>query len=164
MPSLVGSEMCIRDRRFAYYLIPFLFRRLRPLSISKDTRIAIVFSLFFAVVYQSWSYHICLFSSSPPLAHPPCAFHILPLCQFYSLLLCDKGTSMHLSPPPHYWYTSFFFLTGLGPLHEIVVSAFWRSPSDRANTFSILSVLVTPRIFTSALYPPNFSVDSSISS
>ena len=35
--------------------------------------------------------------------------------------------------------TSFFFLAGPGPLHEITVSAFSRSPLGRTNTFSVLS-------------------------
>ena len=52
---------------------------------------------------------------------------------------------MHLLPPPlDYWYTSFFFLTGPGPLHEIVVSTFSRSPLGRANTLSFLFLLLTP--------------------
>ena len=53
---------------------------------------------------------------------------------------------MHLPPPPvRYWYTSFFFLAGPGPRHEIAVSAFWRSPLGRANTFSFLFLILTPR-------------------
>ena len=91
---------------------------------------------------------------------------------------------MHLLPPPlDYWFTSFFFLAGPGPLHEIVVSAFSRSRLGRANTFQFLFLLLTPRkslkcfssfilffsaslslnsilYFTSVLYPANFSMDS----
>ena len=54
-----------------------------------------------------------------------------PQREFYSLLLCRKGTSVHLLVPhPDYWYTRtpFLFLVGTGLLHEIVVSAFSRSP------------------------------------
>ena len=52
---------------------------------------------------------------------------------------------MHLLPPPlDYWYTSFFFLADPGPLHEIAVRAFSRSPLGRADTFSILVLLLTP--------------------
>ena len=40
---------------------------------------------------------------------------------------------------------SFFFLAGPGPLHEIAVSAFSRSPLGRENTFSFLFLLLTPR-------------------
>ena len=73
-------------------------------------------------------------------------FHILALCEFYSILLCHKGTSVHLlSPPLNYWHTSFFFLAGPGPLHESAVSALSRGPFGRSNTFSFLSVLLGPR-------------------
>ena len=42
-------------------------------------------------------------------------------------MLCHKDTSVHPLPPPlNYWYTSFFFLAGPDPLHEIAVSAFSR--------------------------------------
>ena len=63
----------------------------------------------------------------------------LPLCDFYSLLLCHKATSVHLPPPPDNWYTYFFFLAGPRPQHEVAVSEFWRSPVGHTNTFSILS-------------------------
>ena len=44
------------------------------------------------------------------------------LAYFWYLLLCHTGTSVHLPlPPSGYWYTSFFFLAGLGPPHEIVI-------------------------------------------
>ena len=55
------------------------------------------------VVYQSSLCHIRPFSSSPRHPVPPCTFHILPHCEFYSRMLCLKGTSVHL-PPPDYWY------------------------------------------------------------
>ena len=48
--------------------------------------------------------------------------------------------------------TTIFFLAGPGNLHEIAVSAFSRSPSGRANTFSFL----TPRISVSAPHSPQF--------
>ena len=90
---------------------------------------------------------------------------------------------MRLPPPLDFWYTSFFFLAGPCPLHEIAVSAFSRSPLGRANTFSFLFLLLTPPkslkcsasftlflsanfslistlSFTSVLYPANFSMDS----
>ena len=55
---------------------------------------------------------------------------------------------MQLLPPSlDYWYpsTSFFFLAGPGPLHEIAVSAaFSRSPLGRANTFLFLLLLLAP--------------------
>ena len=65
---------------------------------------------------------------------------------FYFRLRCHKGSSLRLVPPPSdYWYTPFFFLASPGPLHENAVSAFSRSPLDRANTFSFLSVILAPR-------------------
>ena len=88
---------------------------------------------------------------------------------------------VHPRPPPlDYWYISFFFLVGPGPLHEIAVSAFSCSPLGRANTFSFHICLQPPYIstkcfssftvflsanfafssvlsFASVLYPPKFS-------
>ena len=114
---------------------------------------------------------------------PPCTFHILLICEFYSLLLCHTGTSVHLCPPPlSYWYASFLFLAGPGHLNEIAVSAFSRSPLGDANAFSFLALRLIPRISlerfsdftlflsaslsllsirpsTSALHLPNFSTD-----
>ena len=77
----------------------------------------------------------------------PFLFHILPICGFYALLLCHKGTSVcgsFLLLSTIYWYTSFFFLGGPGPLHEIAVSAFSRNPLGRAFTFSFQSFQLTP--------------------
>lgn len=54
---------------------------------------------------------------------------------------------------PDYWYTSFFFLVGPGLLHEIVVSAFSRSPLGRVSTLSFISLL-TSRISLNALPLP----------
>ena len=79
--------------------------------------------------------------------------------------------------------TVFFSLVGPGPLHEIAVSAFSRSPLGRANTFSFQYLPSTPRISPSdyplspyfvalaffvssvlsstyVLYPPKFSIGS----
>ena len=85
-------------------------------------RIAIVFSLLSSVlIFSLHRYNIRLFSSSPTHPVPRCTFHVLPQCELCSLLLCHKGTSVHLSPPPpppDYWHTPFFFLAGPGPLHE----------------------------------------------
>ena len=63
------------------------------------------------------------------------------------------GTYVHpCPPPPDYWCISFFFLVGPGPLHEIAVSAFSRSPLGRADTFLFQYLASTPRISPSA-YP-----------
>ena len=52
------------------------------------------------------------------------------------LLLRHQRTSVHLLPPPlDYWCTSFFFVAGPDPLHEIAISAFSCSPLARADTF-----------------------------
>ena len=89
-------------------------------------------------------------------------------------------------PPPSYWCIPFFFQVGPCPLHEIAVPAFSRSPLGCADTFSFQYLRSTPRIslkcfssfalflsaslslfsllsFTSVLYPPNFSMDSTSS-
>ena len=134
-------------------------------------------------MYQTLPCNIRLISSSP-LTHPvpPCIFHILLLCESYSLLLCHTGTYVHARPrPPD--YCCVFFLVGPGRLHEIAVSAFSRSQLGGANTFSFKYLPSTPRItlrdsprspyfsaltfpfssiiyFTSVLYPPNFFIDS----
>ena len=63
------------------------------------------------LVYQTSPCQIRQFSSSP-LTHPvlPSICGILPLCDFYSPLLCHKGTSVHLLPPPlNHWFTSSFW-------------------------------------------------------
>ena len=78
--------------------------------------IAIVFSLLSSVPNFSMPHSFIFLISNT--SRSPGMFHILPLCEFYSLLLCHKGTSLLLFPPPlDYWYTSFFFLAGPGPLH-----------------------------------------------
>ena len=96
-------------------------------------------------MYQTSPCHIRLLSSSL-LTHPipPCIFHILPLCEFCSTV-CHKGTSVLFPPPPDYWHTSFVCLAGPGPLHEIAVSAFSRSPLGREHTSSFLFLQLTPR-------------------
>ena len=58
---------------------------------------------------------------------------------------------MHPRPAtPDYWCVSLFFLVGPGPVHEIAVSAFSRSPLGRANTFSFQYLSSTPCISPSA--------------
>ena len=106
--------------------------------------VATVFSLLSSVPISSC--HICLFSSFPPLTQsvPPCTFDVLSLCEFYSIALPQGHICTSSSSPPHEWYTSVFFPAGPGPLHEIAVSAFSRSPLGRANTFSFLFLLLTP--------------------
>ena len=107
------------------YPISFLFRRLWP---PPTPRIAIVFSLLLPNSFTSRSSN-----SSFPLTHPvpPCVFHIILLCESFSLLWCHTGTYVHPRPPPDYCFVSFFFLVGPGPILEIPVSAFLRSPLGR---------------------------------
>ena len=113
-------------------LILLLFRRLWPPSTSKT---AIVFS------HQP---------SVPNFPMPHTSIFLTSYSNTSRMwvrtpLLCHKSTSLHLLLPPlDYWYTSFFFLAGPGPLHEIAVSAFSRSPLGRANNYSILLLLLTP--------------------
>ena len=71
-------------------------------------------------MYQTLPCHTRQMSSSPPLTHP--------------------------APPPDYWYISFFFVVGPGPLREIAVSDFSLSPLGRADTFSFQHLPPTPRI------------------
>ena len=78
-------------------------------------RIAIVFLLLSSVLHFSVSHSSIFFISNQHV--PPCRFQVLTQRECYSLLLCHKGTPIHLPPPPDYWYTSFF-LAGPAPLHE----------------------------------------------
>ena len=115
---------------------------------------------------------------------PPCIFHILPLCEFYYLLICHKGTSvlfLLLLPTPGIPRSSFWQVQV-----PYTKSQFQRSRSllGRANTISSLFLLLTPRkslsvpplspcflalvlslfliiYFTSVSYPSNVSMDSS---
>ena len=131
---------------------------------------------------------------SPPCSHatfvyfphlqqhpvPPCIFHILPLREFYSNCFATRAhlcIFLPLSTTGKY----LSFLAGPNPLHEIAVSALSRKPLGRANTFSFLVLLLTPRkyqsvpplspcflalafpllpSFPSVVYTPNFSMNS----
>ena len=110
---------------------------------------------------------VSIFSMSQPSTFAHLPLYHMPLLLVYfifshyassTLLLCHQGTSVHLLPPPlEYWYTSFSFLAGPGPIHEIAVSAFSRSPLGRAHTFSFLLLPVTPHKSLSAPPPlPRF--------
>ena len=83
--------------------------------LSPINRIAIVFSLLSSVSNFSMS-HSSIFLISN-ISRSPLYIHLLPLCEFYPILLCHKGTSVLFPPPPDYWHTSFFFLAGPDPLH-----------------------------------------------
>ena len=54
---------------------------------------------------------------------------------------------MHLLPPPPGYYTPLFFwqVQVIYQVHEVAVLAFSRSPLGRANTFSFIILLSTPR-------------------
>ena len=111
--------------------------------LSPINRIAIVFSLLSSVSNFSMS-HSSIFLISN-ISRSPLYIHLLPLCEFYPILLCHKGTSVLFPPPPDYWHTSFFFLVGLGPLHEIAVSAFSRSPFGKCKYVFIPISSLNPR-------------------
>ena len=164
--------------------MPFLFLAVCAHRLSP--RIAIVFSLLssapkllhFAFVYFP---HV-------PLQYIPFLLLYFTLSKYVSstLLLSHKGASVRLLPPLDYWYISYifsFFLAGPGPLHEIAVPAFSRTPLGRANRFhscffsqppvNLFSVphlspcflalsfpLFLIAFFTSVLYPPNISMGS----
>ena len=107
----------------------------------------------------------------------PCIFHILLLCESYSLLSCHTGTlcaSTHPHPPPDYWYIcSGFGLVGPGPLHEIEISVFsrvivhWAVPMRFLGSCACMGVFskrgcfrpasVIPYPLTSNLRPPHGS-------
>ena len=69
------------------------------------------------------------------------------MSELYSLLLCLKGTCVHLILPPHnYWHSSPLFLARPCPLHEIALSTFSRSPLGRVRVCEVLSLLLTSHI------------------
>ena len=182
--------MCIRDSwRFIQMLRKNVcISHAVPVSPSVATISLLVYRSLSRYYLEYWTSpcHIGLFSSSSPSIRPvpPFTFHISPQRKFYSLLLCQKGTSVHSLPPLlGYWFNSFFSLAGLSPLHGIAFSALLRSPLGRVSTFSFLSLPLTHRIslkcfpsftlflsaslsllsivsFTFVLCPPGFSVDS----
>ena len=75
--------------------------------------------------------------------------HILPLYEFYSILLYRKGRFMYILPPPFdYVYTSYFFLAGPDPLSEITVHLFAESIGPRRYVFIPLPSLNPSYILT----------------
>ena len=146
-------------------------------------RIAIVFSLLSNMQNSSMPHTSNVLISSNA-SRSSFVYFTFSYCLSPTLLLRHTGT--YFLPPPDYCFISFFFLVGPGPLHEIAVSAFSRSPLGRADTFSYQHLPSTPRIylkcfssfpfflsaslspssilsFTTVLYPPNFSIDSTSS-
>ena len=107
-------------------------------------RIAIVFSRLSSLPNSSKRQN-----SSSPLTHPvpPCIFHIPLLCEFYSIVVPHGHTA---STSSSLLLVNILFLVGPGPLHEIAVSAFSRSPLGRADTFSFQYLPSTPRISLTA--------------
>ena len=108
-------------------------------------RITIVFSLVSTVVYQLPPCHICLYAPSLLSTHPvpPCTFHIILLCEFYSLLFYQTGASVHLlPPPPGSWYTSFIILAGPGHLHQIAVARGGLYSRGEMYSISCIAVVV----------------------
>ena len=116
------------------YAIPVLFRRLRPPSISKDS------DRFLATLhYETLPCHTRLISPSSPLTHPvpPCIFTFsyyvspTPYCCATRAHICSHALLL----PTTCTSTCISLLSGRpGPLHEIAVSAFSRSPLGRADT------------------------------
>ena len=110
------------------------------------------------LVYQNFSMsHPLIFLISSSSASRPSLYSSprLPQRELYSRLHCHKGTSVR--PPPNYWYTSFFFLAGLGPLHEIAVSALSQSIGPcKYSLFPISSL--TPRIYLHVLPLSRYSL------
>ena len=124
-PPIFGRSICffhILHRNCLLFLSPFCFavcgHHISP-------RIAIVFSLLSSLPNSSMS-HTSNFLISSNASRSSLKFHILLLCESYSLL-CHMGTYLWPRlPPPDYWYISFFFLLGPGPLDEIVMFQLFR--------------------------------------
>ena len=152
-------------------------------------RIMTVFSLLSSAPNFFMPHSLTSLTSSPSTSHSsPYLSHSPTMCLLVSTALPRGHISVHLLPPPsgYYWYTSFFFLAGPRPLHKnAVVAVFSQNPSDRADTFSFVSPLLSPRVSLSVsllslfyqlclsaslslnsilsysvLYPPNLSMGS----
>ena len=109
-------------------------------------RIAIVFSLLSTVMHQASPCHIHLFSSSLNPSRSSSHVSHSPTTYVSSTLYCfAPGAHLCIFFLLPRLLVYLFFLAGPCPLHEIAVSAFSRSPLGRANTFSFLFLLLTPR-------------------
>ena len=73
-------------------------------------RIAIVFSL--SSVPNSSMSHLSIFLISSNTSRSSQLYFTFSHYVSSTLLLCHKGTPLHLLPPLDYWYISFFFLGG----------------------------------------------------
>ena len=82
-------------------------------------RITIVFSLLSNIPNFSMS-HSCIFLISHASRFSLVYFTFSHYVSS-TLLFCHKGISVRLLPLDCSWYTSFFFLAGPGPLHEIAM-------------------------------------------
>ena len=120
--------------------MPFLFRRLWPSSTSLRT--AMVLSPLSSL--PNFSCHNRLFSSSPRIDPvPPCIFHILPLCELYSIALPQGHIGASSFSPRLLVY---LFLSGRSrPATRNRSFSVSHSSMDRADTFSFLFFLLTPR-------------------
>ena len=118
----------------------------------------IAVSAFSRVPNSSMSYS-SIFLISSYTSHSSLYISHSPTCACYSLLLCNKAhlCTFLLFPTTGIPVYYFPFLAGPGPLPEIAVSAFSRSPSCRANTFYSYLLFHPPRIFLSVPpLPPYF--------
>ena len=110
-------------------------------------RIAIVFSLLSSAPNSSISHSYSFLISSSNTSSFLLKHFTFSHC-VSSTLYCFAARaylSGDLVPPPSgYWYTSFFFLAVPGPLHEIAVSAFSRSPLGRDCFFHSYSFPQSP--------------------
>ena len=77
---------------------------------------------------------------------PPCAAHILPLCELYTIMLGHKGTCVRLLPRPlDYRYTLCSFWQVQVPYTKSRLSVS-RSPLGRAKMFPLPPLISTPCI------------------
>ena len=101
-----------RSTRQYKYLV---FVMLRPSCLAfcghnPSLRIAIVFSPLSSVPKLHCATFVFLSSSFNTCRSALCNSRLLPLCEFYALLLGHMGTSLLLlSPPPQYWCISSFW-------------------------------------------------------
>ena len=138
------EDNLIRHRGDLFILIPSWFvvcgHHLSP-------TIAIVCSLLFSLPNSSMSHRPnFLTSSSNACRYSLNISHSLTMWVLLSVVVPHGYIVVATSSSPLLVRVYLFFLVGPGPLHEIAVSAFSRSPFGRADTFSFQHLPSTPHI------------------
>ena len=130
-------------RNLLPYLIPFPFRCLWPPSVSPRIAIVSLATIISTVVYQTSPCHLRLFSSSLNTSRSSFVHSHSPTTWFY-LIALPQGHICASSSARLLVYLLLLSGRSRSPTRNRT-SAFSRSPLGQATTFSILSILLTPR-------------------